>query len=370
MKKILNKLLLISTVSFLFFGCKKEETRTILKTAIAPALAASSTSLVLTQAHATDTSEIFSWTASQYGFIAAVNYTIQIAKGGTNFANPQKVNIPAGTLNLKLAVSSLNTYAIASGLSTGSAGSLDIRVASKITDSIPSVYSNTVTITVTPYQAAYPALLVQGGNSWVTPSTYTPAYILSSPGYSNNYEGYLYLPDADGYHGDAFKLISSTTGTVYGWGGNGVAGLDASGNPNTTAPMAVGAGNLWIPHNAGGVYMKINVDVTALTMSWMPISFFITGDDNGWSTSATPMTFNPATNKWVATGVTLTAGKSFAFTSNYGWNFNYRVDPAGHFIYGGPPGWAGVNVPITASGTFTVTLDLSGGNGSYTYSIQ
>src|ERR1700674_314096 len=96
MKSLFNKLLLISMASCLFYSCKKDEVKTILKTGAAPSLTASQSTLVLSAANATDTSEVFSWTASDYGYKAAVKYTLQIAKAGTNFAAPKEVNMGNG----------------------------------------------------------------------------------------------------------------------------------------------------------------------------------------------------------------------------------------------------------------------------------
>ena len=116
--------------------------------------------------------------------------------------------------------------------------------------------------------------------------------------------------------------------------------------------------------------MKVNVDITANTINYTPVKFYISGDDNGWNTSATPMTFNATTNQLVATNVSLTSGKAIVFTCNGGYDISYKLDAGGKLIFAGPPSWAGNNISVTKTGTFTVTLDLSAGDGSYTYKIQ
>src|SRR5690606_4671968 len=212
---------------------------------------------------------------------------------------------------------------------------------------------SSLTITVTPYKAVviYPALVVKGGNSWQTPPTASRenGFILTSAGFNNKYEGYLNLPNADGWGGDAFTLISTVDGKSYGWG-------------TSATTIAEGTGNLWLTPSPA--YMKVNVDLDAKTISYTPVEFFISGDDNGWSTSATPMSYDAESKTWVAENVSLTAGKSFVFTANGSYDISYKVDNDGKLIFAGPPAWAGNNIPVEKTGVYTVTSDLSGGAGN------
>jgi starch-binding outer membrane protein SusE/F len=353
MKQNIYKLFVVSAISSLLFSCKKNLETTTMQNAVSPTVNLSPASVVLLEATASDTAEVISWSNSQYGFSAAVNYAVQYAKAGTNFSSLQEIGVGSKT-TLKLTGNYLNSLAIAVGLATGSAGQLDIRIRSSLSDSL-SIFSGKVTLTVTPFQTAYPALVVKGGNSWVTPVARTNGYLLTSPDYSSKYEGYLNLPNADGYGGDAFTLVSSTTGTSYGWG-------------TSSTTMSVGGGNLWLTPAPN--YMKVNADINALAISYVPVKFYISGDDNGWSTSATPMTLNTTANQLVANNVSLTAGKKFVFTCNGNYDISYKVDATGKLIFAGPPAWAGNNINVPATGTFKVTLDLSAGNGKYTYTLQ
>ena len=116
--------------------------------------------------------------------------------------------------------------------------------------------------------------------------------------------------------------------------------------------------------------MKVNADINTGTVNFEPVQFFISGNHNGWSTSATPMVYNAGTQQWVATNVTFNAGDVFVFTSNGNYNISYKVNNDGKLIYAGPPTWAGNNIPVPGAGTYTVILDMSAGNGSYTFKIQ
>jgi len=334
-------------------ACKKNIDQTTTTDGKASAITLSPASVTLSAATAADTVEVISWGATDYGYKAAVNYNVEIAKTGTNFANPQSVNVGSAT-KLKYVGAVLNDLAIGMGIAPGTTGTVEIRVRSSQSSTL-FIFSDKVTLTIKTYVVQFPALLVKGGNSWVTPAARTNGFLLTSPDFSTKYEGYLNLPNADNYGGDAFKLVSTSSGLEYGWGGT-----------NTT--MAVGGGNLWLTPAPN--FMKVNADLTALTINFTPVKFYISGDHNAWSTSATPMTYNAATKQLVATNVSFTAGNKFVFTSNGNYDISYKVDAAGKLIFAGPPNWAGNNISAPGTGVYTVILDLSGGNGSYTYIIQ
>lgn len=368
MKKIFNKLSLIGTIAVLFCACKKDDIKEILVLPKAINVFTSSVSqIVLSAANDSVSVVTFNWTKPDYGAKVPLGYTLQFTvPSDTSGANPyskaKSIVITTDSLQKSFLGTDFNALlAVQLGLPTGIASTIVVRLVSDVKSSgtsaiIPSVYA-TLTLMATPYNAivVYPALLVKGGNSWHSPATRTNGYLLASQNYDSKYEGYLNLPNADGWGGDAFQLISTTDSKVYGWG-------------SSSTTLGVGGGNLWLTPAPN--YMKVNADITALTISYTAVKFFISGDDNSWSTSATPMTLNSTTNKLVATNVSLTAGKTFVFTSNGSYDISYKVDAKGNLIFAGPPSWAGNNISIPKTGVYTVTLDLSGGAGNYRYSVQ
>ena len=368
MKNIFNQCFAVFLFAMLFFSCKKDETKEVLVLPKAVSGFTSSTnSLVLSASNDSASVVSFKWAAPNYGAKVPVGYTLQFTvpsdtTGSTAWSKAKSIVIASDSLQKTFLGTDFNALlATQLGLPTNVVNTIVVRLVADVktaaaVSTVASIYA-TLTLTAKPYNAivVYPALLVKGGNSWVTPATRTNAYLLASEKYDNKYEGYLNLPNADGWGGDALQLISSTTGSVYGWG-------------SSSTTMSIGGGNLWFTPSPN--YMKVNADITALTITYTPVKFFLSGDHNGWSTSATPMTFNSATNKWVATNVSLTAGKVFVFTSNGTYDISYKVDATGKLIYAGPPSWAGNNIAVTQTGVFTVTLDLSGGAGNYQYSIQ
>lgn len=338
----------------LVLGCKKNLEMVQLNATSPSTITLSANTLTLIEAQAKDTVLNVTWTAPNLGYSAAISYSLQIAKTGTNFATPTEVNLGVAQ-SLKYIGAAINELAIAKGIVANTSGSLDFRVKASISDNI-SFFSDTKSLSVKTFAVSLPALLVRGGNAWVTPSVRTNGFILTAANYDGKYEGYINLPNADGWGGDALKLVSSTTGTSYGWG-------------TSATTMAVGAsGNLWFTPSPN--YMKVNADVNALTVNFTPVKFFISGDNNSWSTSATPMTFNTTTNVWEANNVSFTAGNKFVFTSNGNYNISYKIDAGGKLVFAGPPNWNGFNIPVNTTGVYKVTLDLSQGDGNYKYNIQ
>ncbi|TCD08621.1 hypothetical protein EZ449_11430 [Pedobacter frigidisoli] len=355
----------------LFFGCKKDASTNIITPPTAGSLAfkTSVSSVVLSAATDASTVVTFNFKAASFGANVVPTYSLEFdlpadTSGANAWANAVIVKLPAGTLSKAYLGSDFNSLlANQLLLPTGTVSTLAIRLKAEVNQNtgavsvIKPIYSS-LTMAVNPYKATieYPALIVKGGNSWKTPTVRSNGFVLTSSKFNSKYEGYLNLPNADGYGGDAFQLVSSKDATkVYGWGG-------------TATTMNLTGGNLYL--SPSPAYMKVNADVDALTITYTPVKFFISGDDNGWSTSSTPLVYNATTMKWVAANVSLTAGKTFVFTANGGYDISYKVDATGALVYSGAPTWGGINIPITKTGIFTITLDLSAGDGNYTYSVK
>lgn len=357
MKRIL---IFTGIVLLAFTACKKDEQRAVLKegsfyTAASSGLTVTSSTLVLDSTNAANRQALtFTWPAVNYNTTVAVTYTLQIDTLNNNFAKPVSATFVNG-LSQSYTVADFNSLLITLGLPPGVAGKVQARVkadvlqSTGVASSASTVYSNVLTLTITPYKIIiiYPKLYVAG--DFLNP-TWTPinqsGWILASVKSDGTYEGYINFPNA----GNNFKLCSlpNWNGIAYGWG-------------TSATTMSPTGGNLW---SAGPAYCKVVADVNALTISYTTTNWTLSGDFNNWSTSATPMTFNPMTNQWTVTGVSLTAGSNFKFVGDAAWATNFGLDSKGGLAYNGG------NIPVPATGVYTVTLDLSNGAGSYTYSIK
>jgi starch-binding outer membrane protein SusE/F len=349
MKKLSYILSFISMLALLLYACKKEETKTFMKAGVPPALTASQPNVVLSAANAADTVEAFSWSASDYGYPAAVTYTLQIAKGGTNFAAPQEISMGNGK-SRKYAGADLNQLALILGLAPGNVGQLEVRVRSSISDSIPAIYSNKIIVNVTPYLVIinYPSLWVPGDYQGWDPAT---APKISSKLANGIYEGYVNIPGGT----RAFKYTSHPdwNHTNYGWASSTVTGNNVTGTFNTTG------GDLFVP-TAGYHLLKANTNNN--TWSGTKItSWSLIGDFNAWGGDV-DMVYNTTTLEWTATINPASAG-GFKFRANHDWPINFGDTGADLSLE-----YDGANIPITP-GSHLITLKL-GVPGNYTYTIQ
>ena len=99
MKNIFAKLFIIAFVCVLIHACKKDEVKTVMTANSLPAITLSPSTVVLTDATADDSVQTISWSKSDYGFSAAVNYTVILAKAprhnSSTWAVIQVLNSPA-----------------------------------------------------------------------------------------------------------------------------------------------------------------------------------------------------------------------------------------------------------------------------------
>ncbi|MFH7003698.1 SusE domain-containing protein [Flavobacterium bizetiae] len=109
-------------------------------------------SIVLSKETENDVATVVEWDAAEYnGPQTLINYTIEIAKGGTNFSAPVTIANTTG-LSESLTVSELNSALVNAGFATKVASDVDIRVKSIIGTSGVVQYSNVNTFKATPYR--------------------------------------------------------------------------------------------------------------------------------------------------------------------------------------------------------------------------
>lgn len=350
--KNIFKILSLCLLSIGIFSCENDEIKTVMSSASqAPSLSASKTSFVLSPATASDSTVAFSWNRSNYGFQAAVRYTLQIAKAGTKFSAPKEISL-GNLLQLKYTTADFNQLAIIQGLKPNNLGQLEVRVKSSISDAVADIYSNTVTLSVTPYLVVinYPSLWVAGDYQGWNPAT---APKISSRNSNGIYEGYVNIVGGT----RQFKYTSQPdwNGISYGWASSTTTGSDVTGTFSSSG------GNLFVPED-GFYLLKGNTNNS--TWSATKTTWGIIGDAtaNGWADDV-KMTYDATKNVWTVT-TTLKAG-GLKFRANGAWAINMGDTGADLSLeYDGD----NIVIPATLAGTHTITLDLKAGN--YTYTIE
>lgn len=287
------------------------------------------------------------WSEPDYGFEAAVTYTVQMSKTGDNFADPISMGTTNGT-SMEFTVGEMNNSLLANGFTAGQQNSLQFRVMASVSDSTTNQISDPVSLSITPYEVVinYPKIYVPGGfqsasgygSDW-TPADAPPLYSVES---NDKYEGYVYMAGT----GNEFKFTNDRSWDL-NWGDTGADGtLDENGDN--------------IVRDESGYY-KINVDLNEGTYETLNTTWGLIGSAtaNGWD-SDMDMTYDQENKVWTIT-TDLSAGE-IKFRANNAWDLDYGDDGADGTLDKG-----GENIAIDEAGNYTIKLILS--EPIYTYEI-
>lgn len=328
-------------------SCEKDEDRAVMQPASALSLTSSTNAAVLTQDKASANAVTYTWSPVDFGFQAAVKYTLQFDKKGGDFANP--IEFEAGNATSRtLTVSELNTLLLKLKVAPGTAGNIDSRLKASPGGVAAPVISSVSTLTGTPYLVfiQYPSLYVPGSYQGWAPDK---APFIASVNSNKVYEGYVNFTTPD----TEFKITNAPTWDKgdYGVDPNGAAGSLTATNSQNIKAAAAG-------------YYRINVDLNTLKYKLTKTSWAVIGaaTPGGWDVE-TPMVFNSVKQVWTVT-LPLKADE-LKFRANNAWDIDMGDNEPD-----GAPDYAGKNIKVAAAGTYTVTLDLSKGAGNYSYSIE
>ena len=358
----MKKILKISSLAFLLIAgvsCENDD-QTIATAKGGPELIApaSGTEYTLNPLGAsTNEATTLVWNHADYDVQTAVNYEVQFALAGTDFATI----VTGGTTTNRFMTythEALNAIALEAGLTPYTPGDLDVRVKGTLGDNGEmESFSDPITLTITSFTTELPKLWLPGsyqtdsgyGGDW-TPSS---AATLAATGFGETeYEGYVYFATTEVSPSDGFKITDAPD-----WS-HGIFGDDGSFSGGLTSP----GDNIGV--NAG--YYRVKADTDAMTYSLEPMTWSVIGNatPGGWSTD-TPLTYNPTTKKWSAV-VALTAqaapSNGLKFRANNAWDVNL-----GDTAADGTMEYSGENIGTT-DGTFLIELDLSNPR-EYTYTI-
>lgn len=320
---------------------------------------------VLTPENAGNDLLTLTWGKSDNGVRAVPVYTIEIAKSGTNFANPLiAVNTtdvsPNGTYTWKTGY--LNGLLNQIGFTRCQSLNIDVRIKSTlgiVENNALVQYSNVETLNVTPYLIELP-LLAFSNNSSITDAT---PKIAASAILNTDYEGYMWLEAGSYkfYKPNYCGLFDSPT----------VYGDDDSGSFNTL--ILNGSGYDVI--TAG--YYLVKADTATGTYSVRPTTWNLFGAAKpNFPGANSVLTYDQTAKVWKTT-INLKSGYEIKFRSN-GNAFilgKYTASNDGTSNFGGPVlsynggdlTVPGPRTPVTIA-SYNVVLDLSSPR-NYKYTI-
>ncbi len=307
----------------------------------------------------TNTAITVSWEDASYSVPTEINYTVEIASSGTNFEN----SILIGNTNtnaISVNIANFNGQVVQAGLFPFVEGSLDLRVKSNIGDeNLLPQYTNPITLAVTPFTTDLPKIAVPGNHQgWDPPN----APLLASSAFGEtDYEGFVWL---DG----EYKFLAPDQTGAFDWGntdwgddGSFTGLLVETDESNCTAD----AGYYLLIANTSNNDIEEFLDANSYEA--IPTSWGIIGNatPTGWD-SDTDLIYDPETRTLSIT-MDLIAQEApdngIKFRANDDWPINLGdTDADGTMEYSGD------NIGVSASGNYTIILDLSNPR-EYTYSL-
>lgn len=339
-------LFLILAAAISFTACEDEAVGPTLEVKNTPVLSApgGSTSFTLLASQADQLFPAITWTATNYGYNAGVTYVVEMDKAGNNFAEPVTIGTTNGLTLDNLTVGEMNTFLFASKELPGEeASQVELRIKSDVSGEVPTVYSNVITLTITPYTivVVYPQLQVPGSYQGWNPAE--NATIIYSAKSNNKYEGFVDLNEANG----KFKYTLGPSWAT-NWGDNGADGTLEPGGAD-------------IAYTTPGLY-KLNVDLNNLTHTYALTNWGVIGSatPTGWD-SDTDLAYDPATGV-LSTTLNLTAGE-IKFRANDDWAINLGDDGANRKME-----YGGANIVVAEAGNYKIELFLVR-QAIYTYKL-
>jgi len=341
MKTVLTKFLAISSVSLLMLvSCKKNDAIVTTNGGTPGALTVSSTTLVLSKAAVNDNSTVavtFNVTAPKYSYKAAVTNTLQIDSAGDNWQNPQSIALPTGTLTQTFTTPAFNTLLLKI-LPAGVASNINVRVQNSLSPT-EAVYSNVVSMTVTPFNLTSWIYVAGAFEGWTVPGPGVDS-LVSTTG-NGIYTGIINFTTGN----TAFKILLNPKNYTGNIGSDGTAtGLTSASSQQNINSTVTGQ-------------TIVTVNLNSNTITFKPADYYsLIGNDfqgQSWDTDNFMKYVNDGTSTWTIT---------IPMIATTGGGFKIRQDAAWSNSWGGS-GTAGVltnnsgaNLTITAAGTYKVNF--------------
>ena len=332
MKKIIYKLTYLTALFSLFYSCDDVE-RVYYNDGAETVLTLSDDNLVLNEENASSEVLSLTWTEPDFGFNAAALYSVQIDVQDGDFSNPQIISV-GGAFDKTFTVEELNAKLLSLSMVPNEEGVASFRIKATLSE-YQEIYSNTVSISVTPYSSLLDLSTSLGVVGSATPGGWGNENIPDLPFYAtsttNVYVAYVTLRNGE------IKFRNNNDWSE-NWGDDGADGtLDSYG-----ANIAVSAGTY-----------KIEVNFSSMTYTMEDYSWGLVGSatTNGWGGPDMMLNYNSFQDDWRAV-VSLGEGE-VKFRFNNDWAINYGDDGADGTMEAN-----GANIAVSA-GHYLVTMNLN-----------
>jgi hypothetical protein len=277
--------------------------------------------------------ENFTWTSANYGYSAAIKYTLQVDVAGNKFANT--INLGTNAINsIELTVGQINKGLTNLGLVPFEATTIEIRVKAEVDGAIESTYSNVISANITTYSTTLDLSTPWGLVGDATPNSWNGPDV---PFYKTNTENeYVAYPTLV----NGFVKIRKDNDWAVNYGDANLDGVLDTDNDNNIAVTA-------------GVY-KVTFNEVTLAYSIEEFTWGLVGDatPNGWNGPDLALEYDPTSDTW-RNIVSLTDG-FIKIRQNNDWAVNYGDATLDGVLDGDNDN----NIAVTA-GNYLVTVNTT-----------
>ena len=314
------------------------------------------TSLVLEARNEGNVALDLTWSKPDFGYEAIVTNNVELDLASNNFSNPRTIASGSSTtLEHTITVGDLNSNIINLLADNGieedfSTREYQLRIASSISIDADTLYSNVITLTITPYSmdVQYPKLWVVGKYcDW----NHGNSQFLYSANFDDNYAGMIYFNGLANVEG--WKLTPAGDWNNGEWGMSGTPAAEA---PTQTLVTSGGGNITTYSHNS--YYIEFNTSTCELKVSQGRDFWGVIGINGKWGDNDDiEMTYEAASDSNEGHNLTavveVTNGDTFKIRPDHAWDGEINAD---NIAFEGD----------VAKNDGDNNLKLTAGNGSYT----
>lgn len=361
MKKGLIKLLTISSAALLMLpSCKKSDVKVTADPNKQGTLSASSTTIVLDKTRLADTTAAitFNFQAPNLGFANGTVYTIQIDSAGDNWKKPTSVTLATGVTKQGYSTADFNAMILKLNLKAGVASAVNVRVQQQLSNTVVS-YSNTLSLTVTPFNLASWLYITGNFSGWQNPGAKEDS--LESATSNGVYSGIINFVTPQAPGDDEFLILP-----VKGSWSHKYATTDPQHTTSKTVTYDA-SNNLFAP---GEGYYMVTFDLNKGTITFQQVDYYsVTGNEvvgGDWGVDQFMKYVNDGSNTWTATlNMAPVSGGGFKVRQDAAWSNSWGIPQTGSTGFGQTGVLASDkdgNLSVTTAGNYTTTITVAPSN--------
>jgi starch-binding outer membrane protein SusE/F len=354
MKKILTKFLAIGSIAlFMLPSCKKDGALVTSNGGKPGALTANVSTLVLDKTKLNDTTKVinFTFTKPDFGYSAAVTNTLQIDISGDNWVHPASATLGVKTLSQGYSTGDFNALLLKLNLVGGVTSQVQVRVQHTLSADVAPVYSNVLSLTVTPFNLSSWLYVVGQFNGY---SATAPDSLLSATG-NGIYTGIINFPV-----GQPRFLILPAKSYDNKYATNASPVTSGTSVTYPVVYVASGGSDLYSLDAGGQEIITLNTNTNTITIT--PANYYSvigTVTPGGDFSSDVDLKFVNSTNQdWEAV-IPMTYGTfpgGFKIRQDHDWQDSWGTiaSPDGISLTDA----SGGNIPVPSSGNYKVTFTI------------